>query len=113
MKPSCHGNDVPKKELFKFMQEGQINLMGPCPFLTVSQVSLTISSDSTTSIKVSVALKQIYKTNFSHSSVLSSSIVLPLSISLDEQIKDLAANALSTQWASSLLQDVYDFMASY
>lgn len=98
---------------FKFMQEGHINLMGPCPFLTASQVSLTISSDSTTSIKVSVALKQIYKTNFSHSSDLSSSIVLTLSISPDEQIKDLAANALTNQWASSFLQNVYDFMASY
>ena len=87
--------------------------MGPCPFLTASQVSLTISSDSTTSIKVSVALKQIYKTNFSHSSDLSSSIVLTLSISPDEQIKDLAANALTNQWASSFLQNVYDFMASY
>ena len=100
---------------FKSMQEGQIDLVGPCPFPTVSRLSPTTSSEGATSIKVSVALKQMYKSNFSHSSNLSSSVVpVPtLSISPDEQIRDLAADALSTQWASSLLQDVYDFMDSY
>ena len=100
---------------FKSMQEGQINLMGPCPFPTDSRLSPTSSSDSATSIKVSIALKQMYKTNFSRNSDLSSSIsIVPtLRVSPEEQIKDLTADALSTQWASSLLQDVYDFMASY
>jgi hypothetical protein len=44
---------------------------------------------------------------------LSSSAVPTLSLSPDEQIKVLAADALSIQWASSLLQEVYDFIASF
>lgn len=96
---------------FKSMREGQIDLLGgPCPFPTISP---TISNEGATSIKVSVALKQTYNSNFSHSIDLSSHAVPTLSVSPDEQIKDLAADALSTQWASSLLQDVYDFMDLY
>ncbi|KAF8271793.1 hypothetical protein EI94DRAFT_1697990 [Lactarius quietus] len=44
---------------------------------------------------------------------LSSSTILTHTLSPDEQIKELAADALSIQWASSLLQDVYDFIAFY
>ena len=84
---------------FKSMREGQINLVGPCPFQSISGTT-------------SVALKQPYKINSSHSD-LSSSVVPTLSVSLDEQIKDLAADALSIQWATALLQDVYDFIALF
>jgi hypothetical protein len=95
---------------FKSMQEGQIDLTGPCPFPTISP---TISSDSATSVKANVALKQLYKPNFSHGSDLSLSVVPTLSVSPEEQIKVLATDALSTQWAGSLLQEVYNCMACY
>ena len=84
---------------FKSMREGQINLVGPCPFQSISGTT-------------SIALKQPYKINSSHSD-LSSSAVPTLPVSPDEQIKDLAADALSIQWATALLQDVYDFIAFY
>ncbi|KAI9433778.1 hypothetical protein BJY52DRAFT_1088850, partial [Lactarius psammicola] len=60
-----------------------------------------------------VALKQPYQCNRSSGSNSSSSIISTLSLSPDSQVKELAANALSIQWASLLLQDVYDFIASY
>ncbi|KAI9445969.1 hypothetical protein H4582DRAFT_1804345 [Lactarius indigo] len=81
---------------FKSMKEGKIDLTGPSPFPTAS-----------------VALKQPYLSNHSHTSDVSSSVALTLSLSPDEQIRDLAADALSIQWADSLLEDVYSFMASY
>jgi hypothetical protein len=97
---------------FKSMREGQIDLVGPCPFPAISP-TISESSDSATAIKADVALKQPYKPNFSHSSDLSSSAVPTLSVSPEEQIKELAADALSTQWATSLLQEVYDFIDCY
>ena len=87
---------------FKSMQQGQIDLVGAHPFSTMP-------SNGT----VSVTLKQPYLANYSHSSDLSSSAVLTLSLSPDEQMQELAAEALSIQWASSLLEDVYDYIASY
>jgi hypothetical protein len=87
---------------FKSMREGQIDLVGQCPFPTTSSQGAT-----------PIALKQLYLPNYSHSSDLSSSIVPTLSHTPDQQIRDLAADALSIHWASSLLQDVYDFVASY
>ena len=39
-------------------------------------------------------------------------MVPTLALSSDKQIKDLAANTLSIQWASSLLQDMHTFIAS-
>ncbi|KAI9440294.1 hypothetical protein BJY52DRAFT_1129061 [Lactarius psammicola] len=36
-----------------------------------------------------------------------------LLLSSDDQVRELAADALSTQWANSLLQDVYDFISEY
>jgi hypothetical protein len=86
----------------KSMKEGQLNLIGAtCPFPTTSN-GVT-----------SVALKQSYLPNYSHSSDLSSSAVPTLSLLPNEQIKDLAVEALSIQWAMSLLEDVYTFIASY
>ncbi len=87
---------------FKSMREGQIDLVGLCPFPTTSSKGAAL-----------IALKQPYLANHSHSSDLSSSAVPTLSLSPDDQIRDLATDALSIQWATSLLQDVYDFVASY
>ncbi|KAI9434818.1 hypothetical protein H4582DRAFT_1818383 [Lactarius indigo] len=82
---------------FKSMREGQLDITGPLPFPNKG-----------------VALKQPYLSNYSHTSDLSSSAAAPtLSLSPDEQIKTLAADALSIQWASSLLEDVYDFVVFY
>ncbi|KAH8980139.1 hypothetical protein EDB92DRAFT_1805906, partial [Lactarius akahatsu] len=60
-----------------------------------------------------VALKQPYLSNHSSSSDLLSSLIPTLSLSPEGQVKELSADALSIQWASSLLQDVYDFIALY
>ena len=84
---------------FKSMWEGKINPVRPYPFQWISSTTL-------------IALMQLYKINSSHLD-LSSSVVPTLSISLDEQIKNLAADALSIQWATTLLQDVYNFIALY
>jgi hypothetical protein len=85
------------------MREGKIGLVGVYPFPTTSSKGPT-----------SITLKQPYLSNdYSGDSDLLSSIVPTLSLSPDEQIKELAADALSIQWASSLLQDVYDFIAFY
>ncbi|KAH9046217.1 hypothetical protein EDB84DRAFT_1265326 [Lactarius hengduanensis] len=81
---------------FKSMREGQLDITGLSPFPNKG-----------------VALKQPYLSNYSRTSDLSSSAAPILSLSPDEQIKDLAADALSIQWASSLLDDVYDFVALY
>ena len=85
------------------MREGQIDLVGAHPFLATSGKGTT-----------SIALKQPFLSNdYNSDSDLSSSTAPTLSLSPDEQIKDLAADALAIQWASSLLQDVYDFIAFY
>lgn len=96
--------DKPMYGAFKSMREGQIDLVGPHPFPTIGGATLTTAL---------VAIKQTYQSNFSHSSDLSAVAVPTLSISPEQQIKDLAADALSIQWATALLQDVYDFIALY
>ncbi|KAH8991704.1 hypothetical protein EDB92DRAFT_1759758, partial [Lactarius akahatsu] len=60
-----------------------------------------------------VTLKQPYLSNHSSGSDLSSSIIPTLCLSPEGQVKELSADALSIQWASSLLQDIYDFIESY
>lgn len=91
----------PQYGAFKSMLEGQIDLMGAaCPFLATSATF--------------IALKQPYLLNHSDSDLSPSVVPVPtLALSPDDQIKELAADALSIQWASSLLQDVYAFIASY
>ena len=90
---------------FKSMREGQIDLVGSCPFSS--------TPGSGKSSAALAALKQSYLSNRGSGSDSSSSIISTLSLSPDSQVKELAADALSIQWASSLLQDVYDFIASY
>ncbi|KAH9014256.1 hypothetical protein EDB84DRAFT_1277767 [Lactarius hengduanensis] len=87
---------------FKSMREGQINLVGSCPFLSTPGSGAAL-----------VALKQPYLSNNGGDSDSSSSGISTLALPPDSQVKELAADALSIQWASSLLQDVYDFIASY
>ncbi|KAH9023136.1 hypothetical protein EDB84DRAFT_1271750 [Lactarius hengduanensis] len=94
---------------FKSMREGQIELPGLGPRESVSTSASSDSGRCTTS----VALKQPYLSNHSSSSDLSSSVIPTLSLSPEGQVKELSADALSIQWASSLLQDVYDFIALY
>ena len=85
---------------FKSMREGRINMVGPCPFPLVAGVAL-------------VALKQPYMDNPGTMDADSSSAIPTLSLSPDEQARELSADALSTQWANSLLRDVYDFISEY
>ena len=92
---------------FKSMQEGQINLVGPCPF------SSTPASSSHAATVVSVALKQPYRPNHNSTPDSSISIVSTLCLSPDDQVKELVADSLSIQWAGALLQDVYNFIVEY
>jgi hypothetical protein len=85
---------------FKSMLEGRINLIGTCPFPTVAGAAL-------------VALKQPYMDNPGITDADSSAIPATLALSPDDQAQDLSADALSTQWANSLLRDVYDFIREY
>ncbi|KAH8999867.1 hypothetical protein EDB86DRAFT_2802278 [Lactarius hatsudake] len=94
---------------FKSMQEGKIELPGLGPHETLSTSASGDSGRSTTL----VALKQPYLSNHSSGSDLSSSVILTLPLSPEGQVKELSANALSIQWASSLLQDVYNFIDLY
>ena len=91
---------------FKSMREGQIDLVGPCPFLS------TPAGGHATTV-ASVALKQPYLPNHNSTSNSSMSMVSTLCLSPDDQVKELAADSLSIQWAGALLQDVYDFIAEY
>ena len=75
-------------------------MVGPCPFPLVAGVAL-------------VALKQPYMDNPGTMDADSSSAIPTLSLSPDEQARELSADALSTQWANSLLRDVYDFISEY
>ena len=85
---------------FKSMQEGQIDIV-QCPFLTVAGAAL-------------VALKQPYMDNpGTTEDDTSFAIPLMLSLSPDDQVRELTADALLMQWANSLLQDVYDFISEY
>ncbi|KAH9009814.1 hypothetical protein EDB84DRAFT_1545639 [Lactarius hengduanensis] len=86
---------------FKSMREGRINIIGQCPF------------PATTGGTAPVALKQPYMDNPGTMDADSSSAILTLSLSPDDQVRELAADALSTQWANSLLRDVYDFISEY
>jgi hypothetical protein len=95
----------PQYGAFKSMREGQIDLVGPCPFLSTPALG--------NSSAAFVALKQPYLFNRGSGSNSSSSVASTLGLSPDGQVKELASEALSIQWASSLLQDVYDFVASY
>ncbi|KAF8274175.1 hypothetical protein EI94DRAFT_1562062 [Lactarius quietus] len=93
------------------MREGQIDLIGQCPFSsTPTSKSLAGNSHAT-----SIALKQPYLSNpkFPNSSSELSSVVSALAVSSDNQVRELTTDSLSIQWASALLQDVYDFIMSY
>ncbi|KAH9031731.1 hypothetical protein EDB84DRAFT_1492201 [Lactarius hengduanensis] len=68
---------------------------------------------ATTGGTAPVALKQPYMDNPGTMDADSSSAILTLSLSPDDQVRELAADALSTQWANSLLRDVYDFISEY
>lgn len=86
---------------FKSMREGRINLVGPCPFPMLAGVAR-------------VALKQPYMGNPGTSGADSSSAIPPtLALSPHDQAEDLSAEALSMQWANSLLRDVYDYITEY
>ena len=90
---------------FKSMREGRINLVGlvgPCPFPMVAGAP-----------GPSVVLKQPYMDNPGTIDADSSSAIPTLSLSPDDQARELSADALSTQWADSLLRDVYDFISEY
>ena len=95
---------------FKGMREGQIDLLGErLPFL-----STPADAPASESGRCRIALKQPYLPNpRSSSSDSSSPAISALAISPDNQVKELAADSLSIQWAAALLQDVYDFIASY
>ena len=75
-------------------------MVGPCPFPIVAGAA-------------PVALKQPYMDNPGITDADSSSVILTLSLSPDDQARELSADALSTQWANSLLQDVYDFISEH
>jgi hypothetical protein len=85
---------------FKSMREGRINLVPTCPFPMVAGAAL-------------VALKQPYMDNPRITDSDSSAIPATLALSPNDQAQDLSADALSTQWANSLLRDVYDFITEY
>ena len=98
---------------FKEMREGQIDLVGPSPFPSTPASGDGNSHSHTTS--VTVTLKQPYLPNRSVNRGLDSmsSLISTLPLSPDKQVKELAADSLSIQWAGALLQDIYDFVVSY
>lgn len=101
----------PQHGAFKAMREGQIDLLGErLPFL-----STPADAPASEPGRCHVALKQPYLPNprSGSSDPYSPPPISILALSPDDQVKELAADALSIQWAAALLQDVYDFVASY
>jgi hypothetical protein len=99
---------------FKAMRKGQIDLLGQLvkqlPFLPTP--AHAPASESGNNNRCRVALKQPYLSNPRTSSD-SSSVISVLAVSPDNQVKELAADSLSIQWAAALLQDIYEFIVSY
>ncbi|KAF8259280.1 hypothetical protein EI94DRAFT_1707232 [Lactarius quietus] len=101
--------DKPQCGAFKAMREGQIALVGSSPFSS-KPVSKSLAGDSHAA---SVALKQPFRRNPHTDSDLPSSMVSNLSVLPENQVKELASDSLSIQWASTLLRDVYNFIKAY
>ena len=98
---------------FKEMREGQIDLVGQSPFSSTPASSHGNGNSHTGPVAVTLKQPYLHNRNINHGLDSLSSLLSTLPLSPDNQVKELAADSLSIQWAGALLQDVYEFVASY